>query len=519
MPARRVAFIIPVLVVLPTAQARAEDPPVLPDPDPPDEAAEPTVPAEPAGPAVAVESHPADRPPEPEPPYEPGEAPAAPDWDAAPPADKASGIARESESTAEKLRWIPRAALFIPRWAFWAGMQPLRLGAWAYNRYHVADRFEGSFFNPDRTIGLYPTASYGSNFGVTVGARFVHRDMFGEGERLKLRADYGGRFRQAYGFEIGSGARLGKRVELELDTRYEKRPKERFSGYGNADEMDPVPGLLFDPTSGVAVETRYREDLFRSILTLETPIVDALKLRLSGAVVLRDFGSPEEGNGPDIAEVYDVSRLPGFEDGVENFYFEGELAYDTRRRTSIHETEVLDATGWLAYVYFGGMGGIEGDPSDFYRYGGEVQRYIDLYNGNRILTLRVLVEAVGGTDGRDDGQIAFSDLPELGGNEYLRGFNTSRFRDRAITLGTAEYTWSLGNYWAAYLFVDSGRPFRSLSDFTFEEFHYGFGGGVQIHGRRSFIMRAQLAGSSEGDVLLDLVVSPAYGRRERAGRR
>ena len=524
MPARRVVLTFSFLVVFPTLQARAEDPPGTGDPpqtaEPtePDDPTEPAAPSEPAGPAVAVGTTLGDRPPEPEQPLEPGEEPAEPDWDAAPPGDQAGGIARESKSGATKLRWIPRAALFIPRWAFWAVMQPVRGVAYAYNRYHVADRFEGSFFNPDRTIGLYPTASYGSNFGVTFGARFVHRDMFGEGERLKLRADYGGRFRQAYGFEIGSGTRLGNRVKLELDTRYEKRPKERFVGYGNADEMDPVDGVLFDPTSGVAVETRYREDLFRSILTVETPIVAALKARLSGAVVLRDFGPPEENSGPDIRDVYDTSRLPGFADGVENFYIEGELAYDTRRRTSIYETEVLDATGWLAYAYLGGMTGIEGDPSDFYRYGGEVQRFIDLYNGNRILTLRVLVEAVGGTDVRDDDQIAFSDLPELGGNEYLRGYGTSRFRDKAITLATAEYSWSLGNYWAAYTFVDAGRPFASLGDFTFEDFRLGYGAGVQIHGRRSFVMRGQIAASEEG-VLLDLVVSPNFGRRERAGRR
>jgi hypothetical protein len=527
MPARRVVPIIALLAVVPTLPARADDPPEPSEPPEtatPTEPGEPTEPAEPAerseppGPAVAIGTTLGDRPPEPEPPLEPGEEPAAPDWDAAPPGDEASGIARESESSASKLRWIPRAALFLPRWAFWTAMQPVRGLAYAYNRYHIADRFEGSFFNPDRTIGLYPTASYGSNFGVTVGARFVHRDMFGEGERLKLRADYGGRFRQAYGFEIGSGRRLGNHLKLELDTRYEKRPKERFVGYGNADEIDPVDGILFDPTSGVAVATRYREDLFRSILTAETPIVGALKVRLSGAIVLRDFGPPEENSGPDIREVYDTSRLPGFDDGVENFYVEGELAYDTRRRTSIYETEVLDATGWLAYAYLGAMTGIEGDPSDFFRYGAEVQRFIDLYNGNRILTLRVLVEAVGGTDVRDDNEIAFSDLPELGGSEYLRGYDTSRFRDKAITLGTAEYSWSLGNYWAGYLFVDAGRPFPSLADFTFEDFRVGYGAGVQIHGRRSFIMRAQIAGSEEG-VQLDLVVSPNFGRRERAGRR
>jgi hypothetical protein len=91
-------------------------------------------------------------------------------------------------------------------------------------------------------------------------------------------------------------------------------------------------------------------------------------------------------------------------------------------------------------------------------------------------------------------------------------------RDRAVALGSAEYSWALGNILAAYLFVDAGRPMDSLTDVADEVPRVGFGGGVQVHTSYSFITRMQIAASGDGDVFLELALSPAFGRRERAGR-
>jgi hypothetical protein len=48
-------------------------------------------------------------------------------------------------------------------------------------------------------------------------------------------------------------------------------------------------------------------------------------------------------------------------------------------------------------------------------------------------------------------------------------------------------------------------------------FRMGFGGGLQIHTRNTFFTRLQVAASREGDLLFNLIFSPAFGRRERAG--
>jgi hypothetical protein len=62
----------------------------------------------------------------------------APRPDVAPHPDAVSGIARpEAAPPSHALFWLPRALLFVPRWVFWAAMQPARLGAWAFERYRL----------------------------------------------------------------------------------------------------------------------------------------------------------------------------------------------------------------------------------------------------------------------------------------------------------------------------------------------------------------------------------------------
>lgn len=441
-----------------------------------------------------------------------------PDWTSAPSPRDASGVAREDAKPAtQQLLWIPRALLFLPRMAVWAAAQPIRGAAYAYEHYDVPARATDITFNDARTFGIYPIATYETDFGFTVGGRLVYRDIFDENEALRLRVDFGGRFRQAYGVHFTTGDRLGKRVHVEIDSSYERRPQEQFYGIGNGDELDePLPMSIDPSVDNASTETRFRERLLRNVLTLDTRIVERLHSRVSGALMLREFsGTGEEDS---IEMRYDTSKLVGFDDGVENIYVEHEVVYDSRRPAK-YRSRALDATGWYAAAHVGLTRGIRGDPSDFYTYGGEVQRYFDLYDGSRVLVLRALFESVAGTDGRTDGNISFIDLPRLGGAEYLRGYADGRFRDRAVTLATAEYTWDLGNFLAAFTFVDVGRTFNALDNVeTDDGLRVGFGGGVQIHTSQSFLTRLQIAASRDGDVFLELALSPAYGRRERAGR-
>lgn len=432
-------------------------------------------------------------------------------------ADEASGIAiDEPPTTAQKLRWIPRALLFLPRWGFWVAAQPLRGAAWTYEV--TRDKLKGALFSADQIYGIYPVGSYSTDYGFSIGARFVHYDLFGEKEKLRLFADWGGEFRQGYGIKLSSGERIAKRFTANLEARFQRRPGERFFGIGNTAELAPTAEMLIDPqTSDAAVSARFREDMYRVTTYLDTKLVGDLFFRVTGAWATRTFGNSEV-NGESIVERYDTSRLIGFDDGVKNLYAEGELIYDSRRPTNPYISQVMDATGWYLSAYTGRAKGYGGDTSDYIRYGGEVQRLIDLYKGSRVLTLRALLDGVTGTDGRTDGKISFVELPRLGGPDFLRGYPRDRFRDRAVALVTAEYAWDLGNYFGGYTFVDVGRSFHELDDVDADTLRVGFGGGIEMRTYHSFLLRGQLAASREGDVFFELALSPAFGRRDRAGR-
>lgn len=541
--------LLAVLVVVASRLAYAQDPPPPDAPEPAPETPAETLPPAEQPPAEQPATHqpateqPATEQPATEQPAEPAAepAPAVPadvdptkpdDMPDAPLPDQASGIATPEPVTGEGGRMVVRGLLFVPRWTFWLAAQPIRGGAWAFEEFQLERRIRGVLFNWDGTYGIYPVGSYSSDFGFDLGVRFVHKNLFGKQERLKLRANFGGRFQQGYGFDLRSGERFGKRINVALETLYERRPNERFFGIGNANEIEEPPPMLIDPTlADTAITSRFRENWFRSVLRIETRIVDNISARLSGALALRDFANyeaadPDDPTDPDdiddralgIESRFDTSKLVGYDRGVDNVYIELEVGYDTRRPSGRFQPPPVDSTGWYITAHGGRAFGVGGDPTAFWRFGGEVQKFFDLYRGSRILTLRTLIDAVYGGDGRTDSTISFIDLPRLGGTEWLRGYPDGRFRDRAVTLSTVEYSWDLGNFLGAYLFVDAGRAWSKLQRFDPDSLHVGYGGGVQLHTNASFLMRAQLAFSREGDAFAELVFSPAFGRRERAGR-
>lgn len=442
-------------------------------------------------------------------------APLPPPVEPAAKPDQVSGIAVEDVPTTSRAKWIPRALLFVPKTVFWAAVQPVRGAAYVYERYDLKNRFLDATFTDDRRFGIYPVGGYESSYGFTVGARVLYKDIFGAGERLRLRGDYGGEFRYAVGASATTGKRFGP-VRFDLETMYERRPREHFYGLGNGPEMAMPPEMPIDARiSDIAVPTRFQQDVLKNTASMKVSFTDDLYTRVSGAWMKREFAGTDD---KDITLSYDTSTLVGFESGVNNVYVENELVYDGRRPTTPYATQTLDATGWLLRGHAGIARGLDNDPTRYFAYGGEIQRYFDLSDGTRILALRVMVDAIGGTDGRTDGRISFVDLPRLGGPEYLRGYPTGRFRDRAVALGTAEYSWGISNNASAYLFYDIGQPLASLTEKPEGELRMGFGTGLQLHTKNTFLARGQLAFSREGDMMFNLVFSPAFGRRERAGR-
>jgi hypothetical protein len=75
------------------------------------------------------------------------------------------------------------------------------------------------------------------------------------------------------------------------------------------------------------------------------------------------------------------------------------------------------STGGLAAVYAGRLHRLDGGP-DFWRYGFDLQRFLRITEGPRVIIAHLHGEAV---TGRRD-EVPFTELPTLGGPTYLRGY-------------------------------------------------------------------------------------------------
>jgi hypothetical protein len=412
-------------------------------------------------------------------------------------------------------RQIGRGVLYGPKLAADLVLAPLRGGLWLNEHYHLTDWYTRVFFNDAQTIGLYPTLSVDTSLGVTIGARFVDHDLLGDKEQLSVQATAGSRYRQIYAVSLATGNRLGDRFSLELDAGYERRPHDSFYGIGNGDRVttttappDQPINPLVDPTS---IEAQYRQDRARVSVTGDLHAWEWLHVRAAGAVSEVQFGPPDQGDP--IARLYDPRGLVGL-GGIQYSYSELELRWDSRRRATVMEPVSVRSTGGLAAVYAGQLHRLDGGP-DFWRYGFDVQKFMRITEGPRVIIAHLHGEAV---TGRRD-EVPFTELPTLGGPTYLRGYALDQFRDRVAAFGSAAYAWDLSQWFSASLFVDVGRVYPSVTELSLDHLRMGYGVSVEGHTVDSFVLEGSLGSSIDGGVFVNLAFNPVYDLTDRVRRR
>lgn len=433
------------------------------------------------------------------------------DYSEMPRPDRATGYAIAPTRRSSPALWIPRAILFVPRVALEIVGAPVRGGLWAFDRYQLGERAIAIMFNDERTFGIYPVVFIDSGFGLNAGLRLVHRDLFGSSERLGLRAGYGGRSEQHYEAKLDSGDRLAP-LTLEIHGEYAIEPRERFFGIGNADQVDPDPGMApLDPfVDDEAVASRYRDTSARGFVTGDVAIWDALHADARAGAERHELDSSDDPRGDlDITDAYDTSMLPGFDTATDAWVGELHLAFDTRRNANRFVSRAVPGTGWLVDGYVGFNAPIGDGHRSFWRSGGGVQYFIDLYRGTRVIGLRAVVDQVHAPAD----EVPFVYLPSLGGGDMLRGYQTDRFRDRAMTMASAEYTWPMSREVFPYVFADAGRVHESLADPSFDDVRVGFGAGLQVHSRHSFWLRTTVSSSIDGGVYFNLSFDPVVDAR------
>jgi hypothetical protein len=453
-------------------RAYAQDPPA------PDKADEPLH-AKDVGTALFKPLQPPDKP-QPKPKVRPADELSAADVADAPPPGKESGRTDDGEHDST-LRNIGQGVLFVPKIVLQTTFAPVRGSLWLYDHYSLGARAKRAAFDDTNTYGLYPTLVVNSDYGATLGARFVHRNLFGAREKFSLRGAFGGEFSSTVSGQLKTGERLGDTASLELNGEFERRPRDPFYGIGNVDD---------------AVETRHRQQLARVSTTLDLLMTKYFHTRINGAVTDLNYGVADQ--GPAIDVMYDPMMLTGWE-GTRNVYGELELRYDSRRMT-----QTLESKGILLDAFAGRIHQLEAG-NDYWRYGGEAIHFQPLGMG-RTLVSRVHLESVTG----ELHDVAFTQLPQLGGKALLRGYAVDRFRDRAAVVGSAEYMWDLSAFLLASVFVDAGRVYSDITEINANDMRVGYGASLQFVEKRSFLAGVSAASSIDGGLFLNLVLDPVY---------
>lgn len=414
-------------------------------------------------------------------------------------------------------RQVGRAVLLIPRLAIEGALQPARGAMWLWDRYDPPRLYRRLFYFADGRISLTPTLAFDSGLdatGFTIGAAFTDRDAFGAHELVTAQAATGRSYRELLSLGLRSGERFGRDVHLELDAGYERRPHDAFYGIGNGDAADATgPTGPIDPrVDTTSLEARFRQARARISVIADRRLVSALHVRASAAWSRERFGPADRGTPIDAAYMPDA--IPAYLTGIDDVYGEAEVRWDDRRALGPREVGSIRDAGSLASVFAGRAHRLDGEGPDYWRYGFDLEHFVRVAAGPRVLALRAHGEGV--TGDRDD--MPFTELPRLGGSTYLRGYPTDRFRDRVAALATAEYQWDLSALLSAHLFVDAGRVFAALDQLSLDRTRIGYGVSLEAHDNAGFIAEASLASSRDGGVFFNLAFNPVFDIDERVRR-
>ncbi|HEY0251243.1 MAG TPA: BamA/TamA family outer membrane protein, partial [Kofleriaceae bacterium] len=303
-------------------------------------------------------------------------------------------------------------------------------------------------------------------------------------------------------------------VSLKARASWQAWNRSNFFGIGNGSLQPTAPAMIDALNDDTAIHTRYGQDVIHAELSGTVTAVGPLSFGAAVAYTERSFTDHAVVDEFEkTIAAYQASSLVGYLTGANNFYGEFSATIDTRAYVSRYISRAAPSSGWWATGWIGRNRGIQGDPSQYWRYGGDVHRYIDIYHGDRVLILRGYLEAV--TAALD--AIPFTDLPRIGGSEVLRGYEVDRFRDRAAADVSAEYDWPLHYGLTGYIFCDAGRVAHQVSDLDPSDLHYGYGGGIQIQSLTAFLVRAQVAHSTDG-WFFRLALDPVADTRQKQRR-
>lgn len=377
-------------------------------------------------------------------------------------------LVQESESVAGKILLAPLA---IPPFLVRVASYPLVKFADFSERVDLAGRTLDFFSNDSRTAFWYPTFRLGGTGGFFFGLGAFHRDLFGRGYRASALAQVSPELDQEMSASATNPSIGGTGVFGGFSLKWKRRQDDSFFGIGND---TPDSGLNYEgrrliaeiPIGGELVP-RFGWEIFGQYIDLNTEESSDPALSLSA-----NFGAAQTAG---LGE-----RITGAEFGL-------------RLKLDMRSPRGTPGSGTAAGISFSRF---EGSNSfDFFRTQVKVSQYFTLFLPGRVLAIGAKWEFVS-TPG--DEVVPFPLLPSLGGSSNLRGFEGSRFRERASLLLVGEYRYPVFQWIDGLLFLEGGRVGDGPGSLHPSGLHLSYGGGLRFRTADHFFFQIQGAGSSDG---------------------
>ncbi len=330
----------------------------------------------------------------------------------------------------------------------------------------------------DRPSGAAPSSGFGVTFGdikrgagASIGP--AYRWTLSPDAVLGAKALYSIRHAKVVQVSLQSPPESARRLQFRTRARWQDVPRVPFHGL--------APGVAGE-------EGNYSETM--------TEISGAVSyrpvrlVRLAGGAGFEAFRTAIRYEGDTLAALF--TGVPGADANPRYLHSQVSAALDSRDSDSYPQRgRQLRAT---AHDYRQQNGQAYG----FRRVDMAAEQYLPLEGRNGSFYLGLHASTTADRRGQS---VPYFLMPELGG-EYLRGFDTYRFRNRHSIVVSAEYQWAVQEYVDAAVFYDAGKAVAARRDLGLSRLRGAYGAGLRLHGKTATFLRVDVARSREGTQFL-----------------
>lgn len=413
------------------------------------------------------------------------------------------GLEKEPTTPFNQLRELANATLYGPRKVVYALFNSVGYSTRLLKSPKIIEDFDDLYQNMDpkthkikwlpfvRTTSYYrPTAQlsvvymYKNKTSLAWSGKYTGQDKWGLKARLFLRNKW-----QTVRFSLSLEGRIYQdddRIYYGLGRRPQQDPRNVFqpdapANFGlyqqRVNQLEMIWGLKPFANSSLFVTHLYRERHITNRANWEQPLGD----------------------------VFVLDQLPGTSRTGQQFYNEISLQRDTRA----FQGRISPGTRLEGYV--GLSTGVDDDPSQFLRAGGDVAFFIPTIKSNRVIIPRLVFDYV--TNLEDDAEISFADYPR---QPTFRGISNRKiFRtDRYSFVSSLDYKWPLTFHLSGHLFAEYLTVTQELNDIRLRGGPWSIGIGIDVHTIHSELGAFAAAYGSEGiKLFLNIGESTPYSDR------